>query len=131
MANTTKHEPRPDHAFIGNHTYAIEWLSVEEWSRRDMPGDKDGLTYSDRSLILMRGVPDRPESLYQEVLLHELTHAIWDTVGLSLMEDWHKDESQHDVEEKVILFQSPMMLFVLKHNPHIIAWLLSDGQVRR
>lgn len=123
---------RPDHAFIGNHTYSIEWLTTDEWVGRDFPIDKDGLTYGAKSVIFVRLIPERPEALYQEILFHELTHAVWDTVGLSLIEDWHTHgESSNSVEENVILLQTPMLLFVLKQNPAITKWLQADGQVRR
>lgn len=127
-----KNHARPDYAFIGNHTYQINWLTTDEWVERDFPMDKDGLTYGAKSCIFVRLIPERPEALYQEIVLHEVTHAVWDTVGLSLIEEWnnHGDNS-NSVEENVILLQTPMLLFVLKQNPHFTNWLLADGQVRR
>ena len=121
---------RPDHAFIGNHTYSIDWLTVDEWQGRDYPMDKDGLTYGATSTICMRLLSGRREALYQEVLLHEITHAVWDSVGFSLTDDWHNGEP-HDVEERTILLQTPMLLFTLKQNPDLTKYLLSDGTVVR
>lgn len=124
------HVPRPEHAFIGNHTYTIDWLSNDDWFGRDFDMSKDGLTYGHKSAIFIRLVPERAESLYQEIVLHELTHASWDSSGFSLIENWHVGD-QRDVEENVILTQTPGMLFLLKQNPHVTKWLLADGQVRR
>ena len=123
--------PRPDHVFIGNHTYSIEWLNSDEWLHRDFDMSKDGLTYAATSRIFVRLIEGRREALYQEIVLHEVTHAIWDTVGVSLDPHWDKVDDSNDLEEKVILFQSPMLLFVMKHNPDLVAWLLADGNDER
>jgi hypothetical protein len=130
MASRT-YATRPDTLTIGNHQYSVEWLTTSEWEARDYPMEKDGLTYAPRQSIVIRLIEDRSESLYQEVVLHEVTHAAWDSVGLGLMEDWHKGEDSHDVEERVVLLQSPVLLRVLKDNPLLVKWLVSDGAMRR
>jgi hypothetical protein len=125
-----KFAPRPDHVFIHNHTYEIKWMNAEEWQRGDYSTDEDGLTYNDRGLILMRLVPDRLESMYQETLMHEIMHAIWCDTGLSLHGDWDSGEIG-DKEEYIILRTSPSLVFMLKNNPHVTKYLLADGNVRR
>lgn len=119
--------PRPDHAFVGNHTYDIEWLTAGEWEGRRMQENADAVTFATQQyigLLLHDGVQ---ESHYQEVLLHELTHAAWDASMLT-----HVDLSEiEDHEEFLISAQSPPLLGILKSNPDIVKYLMSDGQVRR
>jgi hypothetical protein len=122
-----KQAPRPDWAFVGNHTYGIEWVDTAEWEQRRLQEDADAVTYSTRQSIMMKCHADVSESHFQEVLLHELLHACWDATMLT-----HMDMAeQKDHEEAIISIQAPAILFVLKQNPHLVAWLMDDGTVRR
>jgi hypothetical protein len=119
--------PRPEHIFIGNHTYQVEWLSQNEWEDRRLDEHADALTHARHQLIQIRTYAPSRESHYQEVLFHELTHAVWDSTMLT-----HADLSaQEDPEEFVIGLQSPQLLFILKQNPDLVKWLMSDGTVVR
>lgn len=118
--------PRPDHLFIGNHTYEVLWLTHEEWEAERLDPEADAVTYARRNQIFIR-LAVAHESHYQEVLWHEIAHAVWDATMLT-----HADLSkQDDPEEFVIGIQSPPMVFVLKQNPHFTKWLMSDGAVAR
>ena len=128
MANTKpKWVERPDHAFIGNHVYRVEWLTNEEWEAARHPNDAAACTEAERNLIAIRLKADGYESFYQELLIHELTHAAWDATMLT-----HAPlDSIEDKEEFIIGTQSPALLGILKNNPHIIQYLISDGTVLR
>jgi len=119
---------RPDHVFIGNHTYRIEWVDVQEWEERRLADDADAMTHARHQTIQVRLYSQHTmESHYQEVLLHEITHACWDSTMLT-----HADlAAQEDAEEFVISLQSPALLFVLKQNPELTKYLMSDGTVTR
>lgn len=120
--------PRPEWAYVGNHTFSIEWLETGDFQRATDRNDADGVTWDDRNLILIRVQPGAYESHYQEVLMHELTHAVWGAVKLTQMvADLPKD----GLEENCILASAPGVLFLLKHNPHVVAYLTSDGTVQR
>jgi hypothetical protein len=129
MAQRIKHIARPEHAFVGNDTYSIEWLTEDEWQDKHL-GDKNGAeTHASICAIFMRLRTGAPESRYQEVLLHELTHCAWDTTQLC-----HQDFGNiktDDLEEFVIGIQTAALLFIMKHNPQVVAWLLSDGTDKR
>ncbi len=116
--------PRPDSLLVGNHRYRIEWLTPDEWFDRDCGQGNDGLTYNDRGVILMRLLPTRQESMYQETLIHEVQHAIWATAGLP--GEWNAGDVD-DVEENLMRMTTPLLLSVLKNNPDITKYLLSDG----
>lgn len=118
---------RPEHAFIGNHTYAIEWLGDEDWQRLHLVEGADGATYATQQTIYMHIRGNARESHYQEILLHELTHAVWDVTGLT-----HVDLAKHDeAEEFIVGIQAPQLLFVLKQNPPLVKYLMSDPTVVR
>lgn len=121
------HVARPEHAFIGNHTYAIEWLTDEQWQPKHLPLDADGATYATQQTIYMHIRGNARESHYQEILLHELCHGVWDSTMLT-----HADlGKQEEPEEFVISIQSPALLFVFRQNPHIVKYLMSDPTLVR
>lgn len=118
---------RPDHVFIGHHTYRIEWLDAAEWLANNEDPTNDGITRAAIGLVRLQLVHERPESFYQETLIHELLHTAYDASGathLSL-------EKHEDTEEATCLALSPVLLGILKNNPHVVAYLISDGQVVR
>lgn len=121
------HIPRPDHAFVGNHTYRIEWLSQDEWDNAHLDQDSDACTYASKQVMYFRLLDGAQESHYQELMVHELTHAVWDSTMLT-----HVTLSdQTDPEEFIIGLQSPALLFILKMNEVVTKWILSDGTVVR
>lgn len=120
-------QARPDHVFIGNHTYEIRWLTMDEWDENRLDPEADACTYARRNIIFIRLYPETSESHYHEVLWHEIGHAVWDTTMLT-----HADLSKHDdAEEFVVGLQSPAQMFVIHHNPALMAWFMSDGAERR
>lgn len=125
MAASPKRVPRPDHVFIGNDTYSIEWLTEEEWQQRKYNTDAAAETHSELSLIVMRLQPGKREQRYHEHLWHEITHACWDLTALAHT-NWD-DIKAENLEEHIVVVQAPAQLFVLTKNPHVVAWLLSDG----
>lgn len=125
-----KDHPRPEHVFIGAKTYEVQWLDEEGWAKNHLSDGDSGLTYASQNTIFMRLLPGATEGNYQEVLLHEVTHAAWAETHLTHMTGLLvKDETE--LEEAVIGVQSPMMLFVLQQNPGLVAYLTSNGAVRR
>jgi hypothetical protein len=74
-------------------------------------------------LIQVRLAGLATESHYQEVLLHEVLHAVWDSTMLTHI----NLNEQSDAEEFVISLQTPPLLFILKQNPGLSKYLLSDG----
>lgn len=122
-----KYPARPDHVYIGNHTWSIAWLSQDQWAEARMEDAADALTLARRNTIVVRLDPDASESHYQETLWHEITHAIWDNTMLT-----HQDLSKQDeAEEFVVALVSPWQLFVIKQNPKLVQWLQADGTVVR
>lgn len=129
MAAKANH-PRPDHAWVGAKTYDILWYNEEEWADNHLNENDCGLTYAGRNHIYMRLMPGATEGNFQEVLLHEITHAIWNETHLTHLNDTlAKDPS--DLEETVIGIQSPALLLMLQQNPHIVGYLQADPAARR
>lgn len=119
-----KFAPRPDVARVGVHLYQIHWLTEDQWSEYNLKADNDGTTYSFKQCIYMRVNPEASESQLQLVLLHELTHAAWDACQMTHI-DW--SDIKGDVEENVVSMQSPSLLGIFKDNPHVVEYLMSDG----
>jgi hypothetical protein len=119
--------PRPDEVVVGNQVYNIEWLDMEQWHLAQEDAGNAGVTRAGMSLIRIQCQPGTPESRYQEVLLHELVHAVWDATMLT-----HIDLSPiDDKEEFIVGLQSPLLLGILKGNPGLIKYLLSEGKTVR
>lgn len=123
-----KNVPRPDHVFIGHMTFQIAWLSEDEWDDRRLGLDLRGLTDHMKAFIGIRLMPSSPEAMYQETLVHELSHAIWAVLGLNHNQAHYPNDER---EEAIIVQQSPAWLFCLQNNPTLVAYLMSDGTVER
>lgn len=118
--------PRPDHVFVASDAIRVEWLTEDEWMAAHLDDGNGAETHAEVGRIYMRLRPGKAESRYQETLLHELLHVIWDTTQLT-----HVDLSKiENTEEFIVGLQSPTLLFILRHNPHLVKWLLSDGDER-
>lgn len=124
-----KFVPRPDHVFVGAKVYQISWYTEAEWGEQHLSESDAGLTYCSSNNIYMRLLPGATEANYQEVLLHEITHAVWAETHLEHLELTSMAEDK--IEEAIIGIQSHGLLFVLKHNPAVMSYLMSDGNVRR
>lgn len=119
-----KFAPRPDRITVGNHVFRVEWLDDGDFSTATGRDDSDGVTFPARCLIIVKLYgPDVPESHYQEVLVHEITHAIWGSAKIThAIDDIAKTE---DVEENIVLLQAPGLLSVIKTNPLLLKYLAS------
>lgn len=118
---------RPGEIQIGNHLFRIDWLSPEEWESARHPDSAAAVTEAEGQMIGIRLKASAAESFYQELLFHEITHAVWDSTMLT-----HAPlDSIEDKEEFVISLQSPVMLGVLRTNPHLVKYMMSDGTVVR
>lgn len=122
-----RHAPRPDEFICGVTRWEIYWLDEEEW-KRDHPSDADGGTYASKRQVFVRLREDRPEVGYQEVVLHELLHVAWVEGN---MPNLHWPEPGDDMEEQAVGTLTGPMLMILKQNPMLVAWLMSDGDKRR
>lgn len=120
--------PRPDHLFVGPYVFEIRWLTNDEWVAQNQDENWGGVTDHSFLYIAIRLGAGVPEVRYQEVLMHEITHAVWSTIGLNHIHDSFDKDVR---EEEIITLQSPMLLFVLQHNPDIVKYLQSDGTVKR
>ena len=76
--------------------------------------DKTGMLDTDTRTVVVDGTIS--EQSQQEVLLHELLHAIIDTTAIRGQE---KDE-----EEKLVAALSPPLLQLLRSNPTLVGFLL-------
>lgn len=116
-----KFATRPDHVFIGTNTWAIEWLNDTEWAEAMEDVENDGVTRAVRQIIRIRCQTHASDGRLRDILIHELCHAIWDNSGLSSIEVGQVDREVS--EENIVALFSPSLLFVLKHNPELVAWL--------
>lgn len=123
-----KQVARPDHVFINQHVWSIEWLTPDEWVDQRHPASADGVCYARKNLIVIGLESGARESHYQETLWHEIGHAIWDTTGCT---HYMKDVEADEREEFTIGIQSGPMLFVMQQNPDLMAYLMSDGTLVR
>lgn len=123
MSTSTKRASRPDHMFMGNHTYEICWLTEDEWQNNHLDINADACTYVSRQTIFVRLREGSHESHYQELIIHECLHTIWDATGLTNV----NLSDVEDAEEFSIGLITPLTLFLLKMNPSLTAWILSDG----
>lgn len=115
---------RPTHVFIGYATYEIRWMDETEWADEKNDNDWAGVTEHEQHLIGVR-LMSRTESSLQETLIHEITHAAWAVVGINHAHPHFPEDVR---EEMIVTQQSPMLLFVLKHNPHVLAYLTAEPE---
>lgn len=71
----------------------------------------DGRTDIEDGRILIR--PGRPADYTAEVVIHELSHAVWS----------HFDLQDNDEEEKVVTAMGKGWAELLARNPHLVAFL--------
>jgi hypothetical protein len=114
--------PRPSTIKIGPHPYAINWGKTS-WKRYAPKEEADtvGRTFPRQNRILIKGWL-LELSQQQDTLLHEIQHAIMRALGLANI-DLGKE---YDLEESIISLTTPLLLMVLKENPHVVAWLVCD-----
>jgi len=108
---------------IGPHTYTVRELSGEEFSR-EHPDDNGHTTtlglcnidYLKIDLRLDHG-PGKPlsQSRLDEILLHEVLHAVWSNVYTIYEEE---------IEERVVHMLAPAILAALRDNKWLAQRLL-------
>lgn len=129
MASRVNH-PRPDFVFVGTKTYEVMFLDEQEWARNHLSESDAGLTYASSNQIYVRLLPGATEANVQQVLLHEILHAVWAETHLThLLEGL--PENPDDKEEMIVGMQAPALLFVIQQNPQLVAYLTANGAVRR
>lgn len=121
-----KRQPRPSSLKVGLTTYEIRWVTEADWERGQFPDDANGWCNNRQQFIALLHVPDCQEVEYQQTLLHEMQHAVWCTTKMQ-----HHEFDDDDVEEISIRMNTPMLLMVLKENPIVMRYLMSDGSYRR
>lgn len=121
------HVSRPDYAYVGNHTYTINWFTQQEWEAGHLDPDSDACTFASLKQIYIRLLDQVVESHYQELVLHELMHAVWDSTMLTHT----KLTEPEDPEEFIIGISTPALLFTLRMTPDLNKYLMSDGSVVR
>lgn len=130
-ANGKKVEPnRPTKIDVMGRMYVVRWLDELDWAQQ--PGDQEDLRGSTDHVsdtISMRTFDNRtdgdPASVgaLQETMLHEVVHAC--TLSSAIQHNFYvtKDMEDHDAEEWLAVNLSPVLLYVLTHNPMLMTWL--------
>lgn len=120
MATAAK-ATRPDHVFVGHMTFAIDYLTEDEWGQANEDDDWCGVTRHSAASIRVRLVPNANEQHVKETTLHEILHCVWSATGLNHVHDSFNSDNR---EEQLITIMSPALLFVLQQNPHVMKWLV-------
>lgn len=102
----TKKEAPFVHILVGPFTYSVDWVTGL--------ADEGTLSTGDLRLLLAAG---QSSTRVKEAALHETLHAIIDQTNLRGKE---KDE-----EESLVAALSPLLFYVLRHNPEFVEWLTS------
>jgi hypothetical protein len=119
---------RPTRVKVGPHVYKILY-SKSSWQKY---ADKKksnlvGLTIAEKGIILIKGNDSLNESQRRDTLLHEILHAAFALNSFKLMPMKLPDD-YHDLEEIVILLHTPALLGVLRENPKVVDWLLTEDE---
>lgn len=124
--------PRPEQMVINADAWRIIWFTEDEWYQHHLDDEGDALTYGRERIIYMRtSGPNILEQYYQGLLCHELVHACIHTSGHGTLEPVKDMSATNDIEELFAGVLGPMLLSVLKMNPPVVKYLMSDGTVRR
>lgn len=114
----------PDHVLVGFMTFAIEYMTEDEWASANENPDWCGVARHAQAIIRVRVPVNINIQHLKETVLHEILHCCWSTTMLTHS---HDSFSADDREEEIISAQSPALLFVLQQNPHVVKWLVQDG----
>ena len=107
----------PKKVRIGPHSYEISHDAVAGLILQY--GDNHGECDPDH--LKIRLDENLPHTQLAETLLHEILHCCWSQTALKI------DESTSELEEQVVASLSPLLLGVLRSNPKLIKYLLSDA----
>lgn len=122
-----KFVPRPDEVVVGHQTFSINYLTEDEWLAARWPEEAAGVCYEHMAFIGLRMEAEITENKLRERLLHEITHACWSTSNLTHVMDMDGGLPD-DVEESIMLLQTPPLLMALRNNPTVVAWLMDDAR---
>lgn len=106
----------PTSVRIGAHNYEIR--SDDETLLLLREAGSCGDSRPDR--LLIRIDVDLPRTSCAETVLHEILHCIWHQTSLRV------DDDAAEAEEKVVSALTPVLFNVLRSNPHIVKYLLSE-----
>jgi hypothetical protein len=119
--------PRPTSVKVGIINYKIKYCTEVDWERYGNDNEAGGLTRNRQQEIHVLLIHDADEVIYQEVLLHEIQHAVWSTTMMS-HHDFRNDISDGEgVEEVAIRMTTPLLMMVLRDNPQVFRYITSDG----
>lgn len=122
-----KFVPRPDGVVVGHQTFHIAYLTEDEWSEQRWPDEAAGVTAEHMGFIGLKLEAGISENKLRERLLHEIGHACWAVTNLTHLIDMDGGLPD-DVEESIMLIQTPPLLMVLRQNPTVTAWLMDTGR---
>ena len=111
---------RPDHVWIGPHKFDIIYdekqLGLEAMDDRQEPA-WGHISFKSGTITLD---PRRPESGTRASLLHEIVHAVWQTVGLP------SGNLDGYTEEIVVNALAEILSMVLRLNPDLLAYMMAS-----
>jgi Mlc titration factor MtfA (ptsG expression regulator) len=108
---------------IGAHRYQVQERAPHQDGM--LNDEAHGYTLESSNLIVLS--KDLPLSKKQTILLHEILHAIR-FVNDGMPKPKAKDEFE-DWEHYFIAMYESNLLAVLKDNPHLVEWLMEDGNM--
>lgn len=118
---------RPSSVKVGLVTYQIRWLTQEEWQLGNHDENAGGLTYHRQQYIAVQLLPGSQEITYQEILFHEIQHAVWGISMMSAYDFTAAASHDGDVEEAAIRMTTPIFMMVLRDNPEVFKYITSHG----
>lgn len=112
---------RPKKVQVGHLEFEIQWIGNGDW------GDKEkcGLTVPMQQLILLRISDDEndaySEGNLQEILVHEILHAIYHVTNLAHYTI--PKDGKAEIEEYTVAMLAGPLLTVLRGNPAVMRYL--------
>lgn len=107
----------PLRAKIGLSWWSIEWSKEAVGDILDTDEPAGGASSMDSCRMAVEPLPQAP-ILERSILLHELLHSVWGTTGLDGIGCEH--------EEQVVTLLAMPLLAVLRENPAVVEYLLSE-----
>lgn len=107
---------RPRYVDVAGQGFEIVYVDNTDDNIPLASPDKSGRMILTKQRIII-DTDNGPDQL-RDVTLHELVHACLAVV---------MDDNPDAVEERMVSALAPMLLYVLRRNPHIVAWLTDVG----
>jgi hypothetical protein len=110
---------RPSSVRIGGYEFSIEWPDAD----LTMPSGDKAVGHSSYHQLTLQVCTNYPLPMQQDTLLHEILHSINETNSTS---NWWKSvqsDPNGDFEEALVSSTTPVLLAVLRDNPHVLKWL--------